>query len=91
VLAAVLWVATSAAFSWYVSNFNSYNETYGSLGAVIAFMVWMWISATIILLGAELNAELEHQTARDTTISPEKPMGNRGAQAADTVGKPMRS
>lgn len=90
-LAAVLWVATSALFSWYVSNFNSYNETYGSLGAVIAFMVWMWISATIILLGAELNAELEHQTARDTTSSPEKPMGKRGAQAADTVGKPIRS
>ncbi|MBY0226912.1 MAG: YihY/virulence factor BrkB family protein [Hyphomicrobium sp.] len=91
VLAAVLWVVMSAVFSWYVSNFNSYNQTYGSLGAVIAFMVWMWISASIILLGAELNAELEHQTARDTTISPEKPMGNRGAHAADTVGKRMTS
>jgi membrane protein len=65
-LAAALWVAASAIFSWYVANFNSYNQTYGSLGAVIAFMVWIWISASIILLGAELNAELEHQTVRDT-------------------------
>jgi membrane protein len=86
-LAASLWVAASALFSWYVSNFSSYNETYGSLGAVIAFMVWMWISTTIILLGAELNAELEHQTARDTTTSPEKPMGSRGAKMADSVGE----
>jgi membrane protein len=62
-LAALLWVAASAAFSWYVSNFSTYNETYGSLGAVIAFMVWMWISATIVLLGAELNSELERQGA----------------------------
>jgi membrane protein len=65
VLAAVLWVAGSALFSWYVSNFSSYNETYGSLGAVIAFMVWIWISASIVLLGAELNAELERQNGRD--------------------------
>lgn len=85
-LAASLWVAASALFSWYVTNFSTYNETYGSLGAVIAFMVWMWISSSIVLLGAELNAELEHQTARDTTTSPEKPMGNRGAKMADTVG-----
>lgn len=72
-LAALLWVAASALFSWYVANFSSYNETYGSLGAVIAFMVWMWISASIILLGAELNSELEHQTARDTTTLPAEP------------------
>lgn len=86
-LAASLWVAASALFSWYVANFSSYNETYGSLGAVIAFMVWMWISTTIILLGAELNAELEHQTARDTTTAPKKPIGSRGAQMADSVGE----
>jgi membrane protein len=65
VLAAALWVAASALFSWYVANFNSYNETYGSLGAVIAFMVWIWISASIILLGAELNAELERWSGRN--------------------------
>jgi membrane protein len=64
VVAAALWVAASALFSWYVANFNSYNETYGSLGAVIAFMVWIWISASIVLLGAELNAELERQSGR---------------------------
>jgi membrane protein len=63
-LAALLWVAASAAFSWYVSNFSTYNETYGSLGAVIAFMVWMWISAIIVLLGAELNSLLERQGTR---------------------------
>lgn len=89
VLAAVLWVVSSGLFSWYVSNFSSYNETYGSLGAVIAFMVWMWISASIILLGAELNAQLEHQTIRDTTTGPDKTIGSRGAQAADAVGKPV--
>jgi membrane protein len=86
-LAACLWVAASALFSWYVANFSSYNETYGSLGAVIAFMVWMSISTTIILLGAELNAELEHQTARDTTTAPKEPIGRRGAKMADSVGK----
>ncbi len=86
-LAASLWVAASALFSWYVTNFDSYNETYGSLGAVIAFMVWMWISTTIVLLGAELNAEMEHQTARDTTTAPKKPMGSRGPEMADSVGK----
>jgi membrane protein len=69
VLAAALWVAASALFSWYVANFNSYNETYGSLGAVIAFMVWIWISASIILLGAELNAELERWSGRNMPSS----------------------
>lgn len=86
-LAALLWVAASALFSWYVANFNSYNEIYGSLGAVIAFMVWMWISATIILLGAELNSELEHQAVRNTTISPAKAIGSRGAKVADSIGQ----
>lgn len=64
-LAALLWVVASVLFSWYVANFNSYNEVYGSLGAVVAFMVWMWISATIVLLGAELNAALERQAGID--------------------------
>jgi membrane protein len=68
-VAGALWVAASALFSWYVANFNSYNETYGSLGAVIAFMVWIWISASIVLLGAELNAELERQNGRNTATS----------------------
>ncbi len=83
--AAILWVAGSVAFSWYVSNFGTYNETYGSLGAVIGFMTWIWVSATVILAGAELDAEMEHQTARDTTTGPERPMGTRGARMADRV------
>jgi membrane protein len=83
--AAIAWLAVSAAFSWYVTNFGNYNETYGSLGAVIGFMTWIWISSAVILVGAELNAEMEHQTARDTTTHTERPMGQRQAKMADTV------
>jgi membrane protein len=86
-VAAVLWLAASLGFSWYVENFGSYNETYGSLGAVIGFMTWIWISAAVVLLGGELNAEMEHQTARDTTTGPEQPMGTRDARMADTVAR----
>jgi membrane protein len=85
-VAAVVWVAASMLFSWYVANFGNYNETYGSLGAVIGFMTWMWLSTTVVLVGAELNAEIEHQTVQDTTEGPEKPLGARGARMADTVG-----
>jgi membrane protein len=83
--AAIVWVLVSLAFSWYVAHFGSYNKTYGSLGAAIGFMTWIWISATIVLIGAELNAEMEHQTKRDTTTGAEKPLGARGANKADTV------
>ena len=85
-VAAVLWLAASALFSWYATNFGNFNETYGSLGAVIGFMTWLWISAIIILIGAEIDAEMEHQTARDTTTGAGKPMGARGARMADTLG-----
>jgi len=85
-LAVLLWLGISALFSWYASSFGKFNETYGSLGAVIGLMTWLWISAVVILLGAELNAEMEHQTARDTTTGSPKPMGVRGARVADTVG-----
>ena len=85
-LAAILWLGISALFSWYASSFGNFNETYGSLGAVIGFMTWLWISAIVILLGAELDAEMEHQTVRDTTTGSPKPMGARGARVADTVG-----
>ncbi len=85
-VAAVLWLIVSLGFSWYVENFASYDETYGSLGAVIGFMTWVWLSAAVVLLGGELNAEMEHQTARDSTAGPEKPLGRRGARMADTVG-----
>jgi membrane protein len=84
-VAALLWAAVSAGFSYYVTNFGNYNETYGSLGAVIGFMTWIWISSTVVLVGAELDAEMEHQTARDTTEGPERPMGARGARMADEV------
>jgi membrane protein len=85
-IAALGWVATSLGFSWYVAKFGKYNETYGSLGAVIGFMTWIWISTTIVLLGAEINAEMEHQTEADTTRGPEQPLGTRDARMADTVG-----
>ena len=85
--AALLWIAASMLFSWYVATFDSYNRVYGSLGAVVGFMVWLWISATIVLVGGELNAEMEHQTARDTTEGGTKPLGARGAMKADHVGK----
>jgi membrane protein len=84
-IAALLWLAVSLGFSWYVANFGSYNETYGSLGAVVGFMTWIWISSAVVLLGGELNAEMEHQTARDTTTGPERPIGTRDARMADTV------
>jgi membrane protein len=85
-VAAVLWILTSILFSWYVASFESYNRLYGSLGAGVGFMVWIWLSVVVILIGAELNAEMEHQTARDTTEGMEKPLGMRGAVVADRVG-----
>jgi membrane protein len=84
-VAAILWIVVSLLFSWYAENFGSYDETYGSLGAAVGFMTWIWISSMVILFGAELNAELEHQTAKDTTTPPERPRGQRGAQMADEV------
>jgi membrane protein len=84
--AAITWLVVSILFSWYAENFASYNKTYGSLGAIIAFMFWIWLSTIVILIGGELNAETEHQTVRDTTTGKPKPMGARGATMADTVG-----
>ncbi|MFB2532955.1 YihY/virulence factor BrkB family protein [Paracoccus sp. p4-l81] len=85
IVAAIGLMGFSMLFSWYAANFANYNQTYGSLGAAIGFMTWMWLSATIILAGAELNHETERQTARDTTTGPDKPLGARGAHGADTV------
>ncbi len=85
-VATLLWTVGSLLFSWYVASFDSYNRTYGSLGAGVGFMTWMWLSIVIVLLGAELNSEMERQTARDTTEGRPKPLGARGAYAADTVG-----
>ncbi len=87
IVAALLWIGASMLFSWYVATFDTYNRAYGSLGAAIGFMIWLWISAVIILLGGELNAEMEHQTARDTTRGGSRPLGSRGAMMADHVGE----
>ena len=86
VFGAAAWLGGSLGFSIYVNEVAHYDATYGPLGAVIAFMVWMWFSIMTVLVGAELNAEIEHQTAIDSTTGPEMPMGQRGAAMADTVG-----
>ena len=86
-VAAVAWLGSSALLSWYLGRFAHYNVTYGSLGAAIGMMMWMWITSIVILFGAQLNSEIEHQTAHDSTVEPDRPLGARGAVMADTVGK----
>ena len=78
-------MVVSLGLSIYFGNFADFNRVYGSLGAIIALMFWMWASAFVVLLGATLNAAMELQTARDTTTGPERPMGMRGAYVADNV------
>jgi membrane protein len=85
VIATALWLVGSAAFALYASNFGSYDETYGSLGGVVVLLLWLYITALVVVLGAEINAALETQTARDSTTGPEQPLGRRGAEAADSV------
>jgi len=87
-VATVLWVGVSALFSLYVQNFADYNATYGSIGAVVVLLFWFYLTAYAVLIGAELNAEIEHQTLRDTTTGPEAPLGRRKAYMADTIGSP---
>ena len=77
----------SGLFSWYVSNFGNFNEMYGSVGAVVILLFWFYLTAFIFLLGAQLDAEMEHQTAQDTTVGKERPMGERGAHVADHLGE----
>jgi membrane protein len=86
-VAALLWLAVSLLFSWYVGTFAHYSVTYGSLGAVVGFMTWSWLSAIVVLFGAELNSEMEHQTVEDSTTGAPLPMGLRGARMADTLGQ----
>lgn len=86
IVATVLWLIVSGLFSLYVANFGSYNETYGSLGGVVVAMLWLFLTALVVLLGAELDAELERQTRHDTTEGRSEPLGQRGAHAADTLG-----
>ena len=89
VVAAVLWLLASLAFSFYASHFGSFNKTYGTLAGAILLLLWLQISAYVTLLGAELNSEIEHQTARDTTTGAPLPLGERDATVADTVGEAL--
>jgi membrane protein len=84
--ATFLWLVASAGFTIYVANFNNYDKTYGSLGGVIILLTWLYLSALIVLFGAVINSQSEKQTTKDSTQGPAKPMGQRGAQSADTVG-----
>ena len=87
VLATLAWLAGSALLSFYLANYANYDATYGSLGAAIGLMMWMWMSTIVVLFGAELNSEIEHQTAVDSTEGGNKPLGHRGATMADTIGE----
>jgi membrane protein len=84
-VATLLWLLVTIGFGLYASRFGDYNATYGSLGAVVVLLLWLYVSAYAILLGAEVNAESERQTARDSTTGPPRPMGERGATMADTL------
>jgi membrane protein len=86
-VATALWVLASIGFSIYANSFGNYNKTYGALAGVIILMFWLYLTAVIVLVGAELNTEMELQTARDTTKGPEQPMGERGGHAADHVAE----
>lgn len=85
VIATVLWVLASLLFSWYINNFGSYDDMYGSFASVILLLLWLFLTSFIVLLGAEINSEMEHQTSQDTTIGPDEPMGQRGGYHADHV------
>ncbi len=87
-VATLLWVLGSVAFSLYVNNFGSYNKTYGALAGVVVLLLWLYLTSYIVLLGAEINAEAEKQTHKDTTVGEPLPMGERRAQAADMVADP---
>ena len=85
VVAVAFWALLSIAFSYYVANFGNYNQVYGSIGAVIAMLIWLWISSFLVLYGAALNAQIEMRTKEDSTIGPDRPPGKRGAYAADKI------
>jgi len=86
VVATAAWMIASLGFSWYVATFGTYGEAYGAVGAVVVLLLWFWMSAFLIIVGAILDAEIEHQTRHDSTVGPEKPMGERGAYMADHEG-----
>ena len=86
-IAATLWLVGSIAFALYVRTFGSYGETYGAMGGVVVLLLWLYLTGYTVILGAEINSELEHQTTRDSTVGRTRPMGRRGAYVADTVGE----
>ena len=86
--ATITWLIMSIAFTIYLDRIANFNATYGALAAPIGFLFWVWLSMIVIILGAEINGEMEHQTAVDTTTGPDRPMGKRGAVMADTLGAP---
>jgi membrane protein len=86
VIATIIWLVASGLFSYYVAHFGDYNKTYGSVAAVVILLTWFLLTAYAVLIGAEINAEMERQTRKDTTDGPARPLGRRGANAADTVG-----
>ena len=88
VVVTVVWAIVSLLFSFYVNNFGSYDKTYGTIAGVIVLMLWLYLTCYLVLLGAEINCEAEHQTAQDTTEGPPLPMGERDATAADTLPDP---
>jgi membrane protein len=83
VVAVVVWVVASVIFSLYVNFFGSYGKTYGALAGIVILLTWLWLSIVAVLLGAEINAEMEKQTVKDTTTGPDKPLGERDAVKAD--------
>lgn len=85
ILAVVSWGIVSVGFSYYVSNFGNYNQVYGSIGAVIAMLIWLWITSFLVLFGASINAQIELRTEVDSTVGPSKPVGQRGAVVADQI------
>jgi len=87
-VATVLWLVASVGFSLYVANFSSYAKTYGAIAGIVVMLMWLWITSYAILLGAEVNAESEQQTVRDTTKGPEAPLGERHAVKADSLPSP---
>jgi membrane protein len=89
VLAIVAWLVVSIAFQVYTANFGSYDATYGALAAVVLLLIWLYLSALVVIAGAQLNSELEHQTERDSTTGPERPLGTRDAEMADRVAPPQ--
>lgn len=85
VIGSILWILGSILFSFYVDNFGSYDEGYGQFASVVILLLWFFLTAFIVLLGAEINSEMEHQTRKDTTVGEREPMGQRGAYHADHV------